>query len=584
MSWTIDGNSYSHRKTKTLASAHYPSATLSNFPMPVWITADTDIGAVCQSDGADLRFTASDGTTLLYAEKDFFSVTGGVATGLFWVNVSSVSSSANTVIYAYYGVAGASAQANPQLTWNSDYLAVYHMGEASWSGTAGEVKDAKGTKTGTAAGNATTTATNALFGRCGTFDGSGDYVALSDYGDGGAAITISCWARFAAFGAYAGVIGKGNPNGNFFLQQNGPSGNGVAKIRCRVDTNLANSNAGAVSSTLSTSTWYHLAGTWSAADPYVRLFVNGSPDGTLARSGATVYNDTTVVNIGQDGFGACHNGLIDEVRISSVQRSAEWIAFEYVSLAADVMTWGSDDTGATDYTRTIGDSVGVTDAASRIYAASRTQADAAGVTDLASRVYGANQSISNSVGLLDAVNRAHSANRSQADAVGLTDVAARVLSSNRALMDSVGMTDQIVDIVAYQRVVSDLVGIADQLALVAAYIRALDDTVGLTDAMYRTQAWYVDINDAVGLTDTTSRTWAAVKEIHDNLAVSDSVARVVYFLRTLQDTAGVQDAIDRITSYLRTVQDNVGLSDHAAAVLAAINRTAALFLRLKKKE
>jgi hypothetical protein len=43
----------------------------------------------------------------------------------------------------------------------------WKLNEASWDGTSGEVVDSS-------AGNATTTATGALLGRSGTFDGTGD--------------------------------------------------------------------------------------------------------------------------------------------------------------------------------------------------------------------------------------------------------------------------------------------------------------------------------------------------------------------------------------------------------------------------
>ena len=90
--------SWPHRKRIDLP---VPTANLTDFPVEVPIIADAEIGATCRADGFDIRFTASDGTTLLDYERESFAVAGGEASGIFWVK--SDVAAAGTYIWCYYG-------------------------------------------------------------------------------------------------------------------------------------------------------------------------------------------------------------------------------------------------------------------------------------------------------------------------------------------------------------------------------------------------------------------------------------------------------------------------------------------------
>lgn len=119
---------YTKRKKITISNTNVIS-DLSNFPLMVKVTSDSDIGGVARSDGYDIRFTSSDGTTLLDYEREIFSITSGSATGIFWVCIPTVASAASTDIYIYFGKADASDVSTISF-WDSDYSNVYHFGEA----------------------------------------------------------------------------------------------------------------------------------------------------------------------------------------------------------------------------------------------------------------------------------------------------------------------------------------------------------------------------------------------------------------------------------------------------------------------
>lgn len=119
---------YTKRKKITISNTNVIS-DLSNFPLMVKVTSDSDIGGVARSDGYDIRFTSNDGTTLLDYEREIFSITSGSATGIFWVCIPTIASAAPTDIYIYFGKADATDVSTISF-WDSDYSNIYHFGEA----------------------------------------------------------------------------------------------------------------------------------------------------------------------------------------------------------------------------------------------------------------------------------------------------------------------------------------------------------------------------------------------------------------------------------------------------------------------
>src|SRR5205814_1248846 len=85
------------------------SSSLSGFPVLISYT-DTNLKTAAKADGTDILFTAGDGVTKLNHELELYD--GGTGQIAAWVNVPSVSPSADTVIYMYYANASASDQSN----------------------------------------------------------------------------------------------------------------------------------------------------------------------------------------------------------------------------------------------------------------------------------------------------------------------------------------------------------------------------------------------------------------------------------------------------------------------------------------
>jgi hypothetical protein len=124
-----DGGSTLYSKTITVNSGQVNS-TLTDFPLLVSISGDTNLmtvangGHVANTDGSDIFFTDSAGTTIYSYEIESYD--GSTGTLVAWVKVPSIAD--GTVIRIWYG--GGSVSGNAEDVWSNSYQAVWHMTEA----------------------------------------------------------------------------------------------------------------------------------------------------------------------------------------------------------------------------------------------------------------------------------------------------------------------------------------------------------------------------------------------------------------------------------------------------------------------
>ena len=112
--WYATGGTWSYRKAITIDYTKVPDTDASggetDFPVLIDIT-DASLQANAKTDGYDILFTSSNGLTKLSHEREIYTTATGQLTA--WVKVPALSSTANTVIYMYYGNASATDQADP---------------------------------------------------------------------------------------------------------------------------------------------------------------------------------------------------------------------------------------------------------------------------------------------------------------------------------------------------------------------------------------------------------------------------------------------------------------------------------------
>lgn len=117
---------WAYRKKLTVDNTKV-SSDLTNFPLLVNFTSDSDLATSAQDDGDDIVFTSSNGTTQLSHEIEEFS--GDTGSLVSWVNMPNIADSTDTDLYMYFGNSGASNQESGTDVWDSNFKSVMHMSE-----------------------------------------------------------------------------------------------------------------------------------------------------------------------------------------------------------------------------------------------------------------------------------------------------------------------------------------------------------------------------------------------------------------------------------------------------------------------
>jgi len=181
------------RKLKLTIDHTKIDSDLTDFPVLVKLTSSNFDFSKSNSDGYDIRFTSSDGTTLLKYERERHDSTNQVAE--YWVKIPSVSSSADTEFYIYYRTDDTADGADPTNVWDSNFKAVYHLKDLTTSSVEDSTaNDNDGTKKGTNE----PTEVDGKIDKAQNFDGSDDYISAPDSAslDITGEITIEFWACF----------------------------------------------------------------------------------------------------------------------------------------------------------------------------------------------------------------------------------------------------------------------------------------------------------------------------------------------------------------------------------------------------
>ncbi len=350
------------------------TANLTNFPLYVNFTSDSDIGGRADATGQNIRFTASDGVTLLPYRRRTFAVAAGAATGQFVVLMPSISSSVDTVFRIWYDNSSAADGMGGSYQVYDDAYAIVTPMDQDPSGSAPQMTDVTyNTNNGTVSGSAMAT-TNSITGLAGlalSLTGTNMYI---DYGslyqqwrrfgeevssltvetliapstvqltrDGiilsrGVLSTTSTAGSFTIFRDDVGTVGPRNNTWACVIRD--VSNATTARIECA--DGIANT-AGA---------WSGVAMSYLGSSATgLRMLINGTEDVNSPTSTASVASllgsrSGDHITVGKQGITTTTlwGGGYDEMRMSYFTRPAEWIRATYLnlSLAAHGLTYSSE--------------------------------------------------------------------------------------------------------------------------------------------------------------------------------------------------------------------------------------------------
>ena len=312
-------------------SGYGRAETLTNFPaLMVLNTGITNFSyaSFLSATGGDLRFVDSTQTRLLRHEIETWNTNGS---SYIWVRVPALAGT-TTAVWAVWGnpaqVTAPAFSTNGE-TWSESYVGVWHLGE-----TSGSFKDSVSTNHGTlvdANANAVR-GTNSLIGGGIRLAGSEtDFIEIANEANFklSSNLTLMVWAKGLSGQDWAPWVSKRGETAGYALRKRA----GGAPDWCTRGTTVEELNG----PTVDAANWHFIAGTLSAgATKTKRLFIDGAvaaentgvtgniadtPDNLLigARTNATAY----------------WGGIIDEVRVSRIARSTNWVWAEFQNSASN---------------------------------------------------------------------------------------------------------------------------------------------------------------------------------------------------------------------------------------------------------
>jgi len=330
------------RRRKLTFNNSAQAENLTNFPVLVVLNSSRIDYGQTQNAGQDLRFTDSDGTTLLAHEIEKWDEAG---TSYVWVKVPQIDGSSTTDhIWMYYGNATAADGQDRGAVWSNGYVGVWHLAEASNSTRSDSTCNANNVSDV----NTVAAATGKIGSAANFVAANNEYLTISDAAQTGldlsTQLTLEAWvnAASAAAGNIRGILAKMGPTPQHAYQLRWDGGDHVDLYFSTDGTNDIILNGVPV---LSTGTWYHVAGTYDGAQ--MKLYLNGSLDASQAQSG-TIFNSTGGLQLGTRTTGTNRfDGAVDEARVSTVPRSANWIKAQYLSMTDTFITFGTEEAQGT---------------------------------------------------------------------------------------------------------------------------------------------------------------------------------------------------------------------------------------------
>jgi biopolymer transport protein ExbB len=293
-------------------------------------------------DGADFRLIAGDDKTPLKFHFEKYDPQSQIA--LLWVRVPQLTGGAKgDKIYAYYGNPDAPSAADESGTYDSQQVLVLSLSE-----TTGLPVDSTAYKNNPSASTAVLTPASLIAGGAKfagkesiTVPATASLRLLPNQG-----LTASAWLRIET-PQQAAVLAFTDATKSLGLYVEG------ARVMARADLGGAPVTVTA-GSDLSMSQWHHVA--FTAAGGKLTLYVDGLPAGSAP---VTLQEVGGILTVGAAGGAKFLTGDVDEVEVSKVARTAEWIKASAMGqgMDANLVLYGADGqregSGQTTYFVTI---------------------------------------------------------------------------------------------------------------------------------------------------------------------------------------------------------------------------------------
>lgn len=310
------------------------NATLTNFPILVQITSDSDLVTKAQSDGDDILFTGDTTGVSVNETKYNHEIESWVNDGTYvnasiWVNITSLSSSTNTDIWMYYGNASASSEQNITGTWNSGFQMVQHLNE-----TSGSLLDSTSNNNDCTNNNATFNSSSLISG---SYDFNSSYQWITTpYGNGvdpnSVPQTYSLWVKT-----------NNNAINQMFLSTTytGDTRNYFGIKDAQWEMGMYNDGWGEGATAVG-EVWTYITIVYDGS--YANMYVNATYDHRKTYNSFVFQSDFDIGRFPGSPGTYDFSGTIDEVRFSNVDRNVSWINTTYntINEPTEFLSFGNE--------------------------------------------------------------------------------------------------------------------------------------------------------------------------------------------------------------------------------------------------
>ncbi|MEI7903116.1 MAG: DUF2341 domain-containing protein, partial [bacterium] len=295
----------------TPEGANLPAAVSeADFPLLVRLGKDGFDFTQAKAGGDDIRFASAAGKPLAYQVEEWDAAAG---TASIWVRIPVIKGNAHQEIKMFWGKADAAGESKGAAVFSDSngYLCVFHMADP----VKDEVGALEAKDTGTAA-------SAGVIGKSRRFDaGKGINCGekITTFPTGSSPHSSEVW--FKAEKANTHPLAWGNEQGQGKVTMIFASPPHIT-----MDCYFSSGNV-ASKTPLAFSQWIHVAHTFK--DGESRLYVNGVLDGESKGGSPLNVRSPARMDIGGWYGNYQFAGDIDEVRVSKVTRSADWVRLEY---------------------------------------------------------------------------------------------------------------------------------------------------------------------------------------------------------------------------------------------------------------
>jgi PKD repeat protein len=355
-----DFSGWLYHSDVTLTAPTGVTGNVAGFPVLIRLTSSTfspSIFSQAKSDGSDIRFSKSDGTTPLPYQIERWDNANSLAE--IWVKVDVNGTSTNggvTTFKMYWDSASATSQSNGAAVFSTSngFVGVWHLNEG---GTGTRYNSAQGSYNGTPQNYTGTESVNGMMAKgdsLGIATTNGDGIQIPNIPMTGMPITLSAWVKLHTtivnqngagangWNNYGKIISQQygvtsvNPWHTFSLEMNGNQLGYLTgpHVQIGIASNTTTWIAAVSSSTLTADAWSYVTGTLSqGTNGQLQMYFNGNPDSTPTTvTGAISNPNSQVTTIGYNAQNIERfNGVIDEARIENQARSVDWIKLCYAT-------------------------------------------------------------------------------------------------------------------------------------------------------------------------------------------------------------------------------------------------------------